>query len=138
MERRTIRAPAAGHVGETANVRVGQVLAEAAHVATIVASGDLRVVAGFAPAAFGRVRPGQRARIRLDAFPWTEYGALRATVANVATEVHDGEARIELTVDPASATRIPMQHGLPGQVDVTVEETSPASLVLRAAGRLGT
>jgi membrane fusion protein (multidrug efflux system) len=138
VERRTIRAPASGRIGETANVRVGQVLAQGDHVATIVASGDLRVVAAFAPDAFGRVRPGQSARVRLDSFPWTEYGALRATVSNVATELHDGEARVELTVDRSSAGRIPLQHGLPGEVDVTVEETTPASLVLRAAGKHGT
>lgn len=135
---RTIRAPASGRIGETANVRVGQVLADGSHIATIVASGDLRVIAAFAPAALGRVRPGQPARVRLDAFPWTEYGALRATVSQVATELHDGQARIELTVDPTSAARIPLQHGLPGTVDVTVEESSPAHLVLRAAGKLGT
>jgi membrane fusion protein (multidrug efflux system) len=137
VERRTVRAPASGRIGETANVRVGQVLSEASHIATITASGDLRIVAAFAPAAFGRVRAGQGARIRLDAFPWTEYGALRATVSDVATELHEGEARIELVVDPSSASRVSLQHGLPGQVDVMVEQTSPASLVLRAAGKLG-
>jgi membrane fusion protein (multidrug efflux system) len=135
---RTIRAPAAGRIGETANVRVGQVLTQGGHVATIVAPGDLRIVALFAPSAFGRVRFGQSARVRLDAFPWAEYGALRATVTHVATELHEGRARIELNVDGASATRIPLQHGLPGRVDVTVDEATPAKLVLRAAGKLGT
>ena len=43
-----------------------------------------------------------------------------------------------VTVDAASATRIPLQHGLPGKVEVTVEESTPARLVLRAAGKLGT
>jgi membrane fusion protein (multidrug efflux system) len=138
IERRTIRATATGRIGETASVRVGQVLAEGGHIATIVAPGDLRLVALFSPsAAMGRVRPGQSARVRLDGFPWTEYGALRATVSQVASELHDGQVRIELSVDPSSATRIPLQHGLPGQVDVVVDETSPARLVLRAAGKLG-
>ncbi len=138
VELRTVRAPASGHIGETANVRVGQVLPQGGHIATVVASGDLRVVASFPPTAFGRVRPGQAARIRLDAFPWAEYGTLVATVSHVARELHEGEARVELTVDAASATRIPLQHGLPGRVDVTVDEATPATLVLRAAGKLGT
>ncbi len=138
VERRVIRAPAAGRIGETANVRVGQVLAEASHVATVVASGDLRIVAELPPSSFGRVRTGQSARVRLDAFPWTEYGALRATVTNVAKELHEGEIRIELTVDASTATRIPLQHGLPGRVDVTVDQASPAKMILRAAGQLGT
>jgi membrane fusion protein (multidrug efflux system) len=138
VEIRTVRAPASGHIGETANVRVGQVLARGGHVATIVAPGDLRVVASFSPTAFGRVRPGQAARVRLDAFPWAEYGTLGATVTHVARELSEGSARIELTVEPASATRIPLQHALPGSVDVVVDEATPATLVLRAAGRHGT
>jgi membrane fusion protein (multidrug efflux system) len=138
IELRTIRAPGAGRIGETAGVRIGQVLGQGAHIATVVAPGDLRVVASFPPTAFGRVRPGQGARVRLDAFPWAEYGMLRATVSQVATELHEGQARIELTVDRPSAQRIPLQHGLPGHVEVVVEEASPARLVLRAAGKLGT
>jgi membrane fusion protein (multidrug efflux system) len=138
IELRTIRAPGSGRIGETAGVRVGQVLAQGAHIATVVASGDLRMVASFSPTAFGRVRTGQSARVRLDAFPWVEYGALRATVSQVASELHEGQARIELTVDSASARRIPLQHGLPGRVEVQVDEASPARLVLRAAGKLGT
>jgi membrane fusion protein (multidrug efflux system) len=138
VELRTIRAPASGHIGETASIRVGQVLAEASHLATVVASGDMRVIASMAPASFGRVSPGQSARVRLDAFPWTEYGALTATVTDVAKELHEGQVRIELTVDASSAHRIPLQHGLPGRVDVTVDQASPARLILRAAGQLGT
>jgi membrane fusion protein (multidrug efflux system) len=119
-------------------VRVGQVLPEGGHIATIVASGDLRVVASFAPgAAFGRVRPGQRAQVRLDAFPWTEYGALQATVTEVATEQHDGQARAGGIDRELHARRIPLQHGQPGSVDIRVDEATPASLVLRAAGKLG-
>ncbi len=136
IEARTIRAPASGRLGEVGTVRVGSVLAQGEHIATVVAGGDLRVVASFAPAAaLGRVSAGQRARIRLDGFPWTEYGAVDATVTQVATELRDGLARVELTVDPRSSTRIPLQHGLPGVVEVTVEEVSPATLILRAVGR---
>jgi membrane fusion protein (multidrug efflux system) len=30
---------------------------------------------------------------------------------------------------------VPMQHGLPGTIEVEVERISPAALVLRAVGR---
>jgi hypothetical protein len=43
--------------------------------------------------------------------------------------------RVELLVNGTGA-RIPVQHGLPGSVEVQVEYASPASLTLRAAGRL--
>jgi membrane fusion protein (multidrug efflux system) len=136
IDRRTIRAPASGRAGEIGLVRVGSVLAQGEHIATIIAGGDLRIVASFAPAAaLGRVRPGQHARMRLDGFPWTEYGAVQASVTRVATELREGLARVELAVDP-TPTRVPLQHGLPGIVEVKVEEVTPATLVLRTAGRM--
>ena len=49
--------------------------------------------------------------------------------------MRDGRIRVELAVNRHSASRIPMQHGLPGTVQVQVERISPASLVLRVVGR---
>jgi membrane fusion protein (multidrug efflux system) len=46
--------------------------------------------------------------------------------------------RVELAIDPHNHTTIPIQHGLPGSVEVQVEQVSPATLALRAAGRLVT
>jgi multidrug resistance efflux pump len=101
-----------------------------------VPTGELRIVASFEPAdALGRIQPGQPARLRLDGFPWTEYGSISATVTHVGSEVRDGRIRVELAVNPHSANRVPMQHGLPGTVQVVVERISPASLVLRVVGR---
>jgi membrane fusion protein (multidrug efflux system) len=73
--------------------------------------------------------------LRLDGFPWTEYGSIGATVTHVGSEVRDGRIRVELALNPHSASSIPMQHGLPGTVQVEVERISPASLVLRVVGR---
>jgi len=87
-------------------------------------------------AAIGRIQTGQPARLRLEAFPWTQYGAVSATVASVASEVRDGRVRVELTVRPNPASLIPLQHGLPGTVEVEVDRVSPAILVLRTAGQL--
>jgi len=137
IDRHILRAPAAGRIGEIGAMRVGSVVQIGERVATVVAEGDLRVVANFAPAAaIGRVRAGQPAQVRLDGYPWLEYGSLRAVVTDVASELRDERARVELLVPRPSNPRIPLQHGLPGTVEVTVEETSPAMLLLRAAGRL--
>jgi membrane fusion protein (multidrug efflux system) len=136
VDRRLIRAPISGKLGEVANVRVGSVVREGEKLAAVVPTGELRIVATFQPAdALGRVQPGQPARMRLDGFPWTEYGSISATVTRVGSEVRDGRIRVELAVNPNSASRIPMQHGLPGTVQVLVERISPASLVLRVVGR---
>ena len=134
-ELRRIVAPVAGTLAEVGDLRVGAVLQAGEAVATVVPDGALRVVASFVPGdALGRIRPGQSARLRLESFPFTQYGSLRAVVSNVASEVRDGRVRVELalTNDP---TTVPLQHGLPGTVEVDVERISPAALVLRAAGQ---
>ena len=79
-------------------------------------------MAEFLPAvALGRVRAGQPARLRLDSFPWTQYGSLATTVSRVASEVRDGRVRVELTVASQPTARLPLQHGLRGTVEVEVE-----------------
>jgi multidrug resistance efflux pump len=137
IERRHVRAPMSGRLGEVAELRIGSVVREGDRLAAVVPGGNLQVVADFLPqAALGRIQPGQPARLRLDGFPWTQYGSLAATVSRVASEVRDGRVRVELSVDLDGASPIPLQHGLPGSVEVQVERVVPATLVLRAAGKI--
>lgn len=136
IERRTIRAPIGGHVGEIAPIRVGGVVKEGAVLGAIIPRGHIRIVAEFTPAAaVGRVRPGQSAKMRLDGFPWTQYGMLDATVRRVAGEPRSGKIRVELDVNAAERSRIPLEHGLPGILEVEIERVPPAAIVLRAAGQ---
>ena len=133
---RQIVAPIAGILAEVSTLAVGRVLQPGQAVATIIPDGGLRIVAGFVPAeAFGRVREGQPARLRLDGFPPAQYGSIGAVVSNVARELRDGRVRVELSLAPARNPFVPMQHGAPGTIEVGVEQISPASLVLRAVGR---
>jgi multidrug resistance efflux pump len=137
IEQRRILSPADGRLGEVAVLRIGGVVKEGETLATIVPSGTVKVVAQFSPAAaMGRIRPGQPALVRLDGFPWAQYGSIGATVSQVGSEVRDRRVRVELLLDPHSASRIPRQHGLPGSVEVQVESLSPAAMALRAAGRM--
>lgn len=132
---RQIVAPVNGVLAEAAVLPAGRVLRPGDAVATILPSGNLRIVALFRPAdAFGRVRAGQFARLRLDGFPPAQYGAVTAIVSDVSREVRDGRVRVELELS-GGATAIPIQHGLPGSVEVEVERLSPAQLTLRAVGR---
>ena len=135
--RRFIRAPIDGKLGEVAPLRVGAVVHEGEKLAAVIPTGKLRVVANFdPPVALGRIRPGQHARLRLEGFPWAEYGSVGATITNVASEIRDGSIRVEMALDSNSGSRIPLQHGLPGSVEVEIETLSPANLVLRKAGSL--
>jgi membrane fusion protein (multidrug efflux system) len=137
ITKRWIRSPAAGQLGEVANVQIGKVVHVGDKLGAVVHPGALKAIADFfPPAALGRIQPGQPAWLRLKGFPWTQYGAVAARVTNVASEVRDGLVRVELTVDADSASPIPFQHGLPGTVEVEVDRVSPATLVLRTAGLL--
>lgn len=136
IDRRLVRAPASGKLGEVAELRIGGVVREGEKLGAVLPAGTIRAVAEFLPsAAMGRIQTGQRARLRLEGFPWTEYGGVSATVSNVAGEPRSGRVRVELAVNPDPASSIPLQHGLPGTIEVEVERVSPAVLLLRAAGR---
>jgi membrane fusion protein (multidrug efflux system) len=133
---RTVRAPISGRIEAVVDLRPGSVVEAGARVATVVPSGTLRAVAFYDPStSVGRVRPGQRARLRLHGFPWTKYGSIPASVDRVGNEPKDGNIRVELLLRPDPGTRIPLQHGLPATAEVEVERVSPAALALDAAGR---
>jgi hypothetical protein len=94
-----------------------------------------KVVADFPPSALGRIQPGQSARLHLDGFPWPQYGSVSASVISVRNKARDGRVRVEFVVHPDPTSRIPLQHGLPGTVEVEVDRLSPAELIIRAAGQ---
>jgi multidrug resistance efflux pump len=137
IDRRTIRSLISGKLGEVANIKQGSVLQAGERIAAIVPKGKVRVSANFQPAAaLGRIKAGQRASVRLTGFPWTEYGSIPVIVTRVATEIRDHSIRVELDVSPDLISRIPIEHGLPGSVEIEVEKISPARLVFRTAGGL--
>jgi membrane fusion protein (multidrug efflux system) len=139
IDLRTIRAPVAGRIGEVAEVHVGSMVKQGDKLGSVVPPGQPWAVALFEPTVVGRIQRGQPARLRLAGFPWTQFGTMSATVADVAGELHDGQIRVELMLTPGSSPPIPLAHGMPGSVEVEVERVSPAVLVLRAAGQfLGT
>jgi membrane fusion protein (multidrug efflux system) len=61
---------------------------------------------------------------------------LGATVTAVSSEVFDGRIRVVLTLDEHSALAIPRRHGLIGEVEIELDQVSPAVLIARAAGQL--
>ena len=137
LELHRIQAPVAGRLGEIAELRAGGYVAAGQRLAVVVPAGELRAVAQFAPGtALGRIRPGQPARLRLDGFPWPQYGSIPAKVQSVANEPNAGRLRVEFALQPDRVSLIPAQHGLSGSVEVQVERLSPARLVWRLIGKL--
>jgi multidrug resistance efflux pump len=134
IERRQVRAAATGKLGNIAALQIGDVLKAGDVIATVIPSDDVHVVAEFPPSDVGRVLPGQRARVRLAGFSWAQYGMLDAVVTDVASEPRDGTVRAELVIEGGAVPVVPIQHGLPGSVDVEVDRASPWTLLLRTLG----
>lgn len=136
LDKRIVRAPVDGRLGDVVPTTPGAFVNEGQVMATIVPTGELMAIAEFPPSlTMGRIREGQRGRIRLDGFPWGQYGTLPVTVSRVATDFRASGLRVELRIEPGTHDA-PLQHGLPGTAEVAVEQASPAQLVLRAAGLL--
>jgi multidrug resistance efflux pump len=136
IEKHVIRAPVSGEIGEVAPLDIGAFVDTGGMVGSIVPSGKLKVIADFAPArVLGRVHPGQSARLRLDGFPWAQYGSIAVKVDRVAREIRDGRVRVEFLPNSPDDSSLLLQHGLPGSVEVEIEQTTPAVLALRAAGQ---
>jgi multidrug resistance efflux pump len=136
VERRRIRTPIDGRIGEAVVLHAGGFLHQGQRFASIIPDGRLHVVAQYpAEAALGRIRIGQSAAMRLQAFPWSEFGTVSASVTAVAQEIRDGKVRVELAVGADSTFHGQLQHGMPGELEITTEHVSPLSLVSRTAGQ---
>jgi membrane fusion protein (multidrug efflux system) len=132
---RQIAAPTSGYLGRVEQLRVGSVVHTGDVLGTVVPVGKPHAVAFFPVSRAGKIRPGQRSQLRLDAFPWTQYGALQATVVSVGNDPLDSRVRVELSLHAESTPTIPLAHGLSGTAEVEVEQASPAELLIRALGR---
>lgn len=136
IEALVIRAPSDGVIGEATPVGPGAFIAQGQKLATIVPGGAVIITAAFDPATgLGRIMPGQTARMRLDGFPWSQYGLVEARVTRVASDVREGLLSVELTPRPSARANALLQHGLSGAVEIQIERVSPARLVVRAAGQ---
>jgi multidrug resistance efflux pump len=135
IARRELRAPVDGVVADVVPLPVGAAVPMNQTLATIVPRTKMRWIAYFPIRdAVGRIHTGQSARIRLDAFPWTAYGPLRAQVMAVGSEPHEQRVRVELDVTSENGN-IPLSHGMTGVTDVEVERMSPLRLLLRLSGQ---
>lgn len=130
-----LRAPVSGPLADIADLRPGMMVRSGERLATIVPTGELKLMADFPPAAIGHIHPGQSAGLRLHGFPSAQYGQVTASVLRVAQEPRAGKIRVELSM-PVRHASIPLQHGLLGTVEIEVDRISPAVQVLRAAGAL--
>ncbi len=135
IERRVVRATVRGVLADIVACTSGMAVVPGQRLAVVLPDAELRVVGYFNPEdSIGRVRPGQPAVLRIDNFPWTQYGTLAAVVDHVGAEPRDGVVRVELRLGAPNAS-IPSVHGLTGKAEVEVERVAPLQLLLRMAGQ---
>lgn len=136
IDNHLIRAPASGRIGDIASLQIGAYVAVGDKLGSVVPRSELKIVADFPPAAVvGRIQPGQSAQMRLEGFPWAQFGSLPARVSHVGSEIRDNLVRVEFIPEPEPYSKIVLQHGLPGSIEVSIERLSPALLVLRKSGQ---
>jgi membrane fusion protein (multidrug efflux system) len=133
--KRVLKAPASGRIGEAVDLPPGAVINTGDKLGVIIPPGGLKAIAYFHHSALGRIHTGQPALLRLEGFPWTQYGTISAKVATVASESREGRFRVDLELEFKSGSPVPFQHGLPGRVEIEVDRLSPATLLLRAIGK---
>ena len=133
LARTRLYAPTDGIVQQMAVTTVGQVVTTGQQlIALTPTGGKLQVEALVANLDIGFVKPGQDAVIKVDAFPFTRFGALHGKVVNIASAaIAEQDAKRALANATASANAAAEPPTAPGQpesfvfpVIVSLDETA--------------
>ena len=140
LKQRTISAPVDGLVTTLAARSPGLVLQSGAQIATIAPAGARLVAeARIANKDIAFVDRGLPAKVRLDAFPYQEYGALTGRVLDVSPDAVAGREaesfyKVTIALEQTSVTArgksIPLRPGLALAADIVTERRRIASLLL--------
>ncbi|MFI5015377.1 MAG: HlyD family type I secretion periplasmic adaptor subunit [Hyphomicrobiales bacterium] len=110
-----LTAPIDGTVQQLATTTIGQVVASGQSVLTIVPlEGPMEIEAMIANKDIGFVKVGQPAVIKIEAFPFTRYGTIDATVTKISRDAVDERYATNLS-DAASAAKPEGSAGQPSQ-----------------------
>ena len=133
LARTRLYAPADGVVQQMAVTTVGQVVTTGQQLAVLTPiGGKLQVEALVANLDIGFVKPGQDAVIKIDAFPFTRFGALHGKVVNIASAaIAEQDAKRAFANATATANVAQEAPTAPGQpesfvfpVTVSLDETA--------------
>ena len=110
-------APTDGVVQQMAVTTVGQVVTTGQQLVVLTPiGGKLQVEALVANLDIGFVKPGQDAVIKVDAFPFTRFGALHGKVVSIASAaIAEQDAKRALANATATANAAPEAPSAPGQ-----------------------
>jgi hemolysin D len=117
LARTRLYAPTDGVVQQMAVTTVGQVVTTGQQLVVLTPiGGKLQVEALVANLDIGFVKPGQDAVIKVDAFPFTRFGALHGKVVSIASAaIAEQDAKRALANATATANAAPEAPSAPGQ-----------------------
>jgi hemolysin D len=122
-----LTAPIGGTVQQLSATTIGQVVTSGQSLLTIVPfEGPMEIEAMIANKDIGFVKAGQTAVVKVEAFPFTRYGTLEATVAKVSRDAVDERYATNLS-DATSAAK---PEGAAGQSSQSPNLVFPATLTL--------
>ena len=129
-DRTQLKAPIAGIVQQLGVTTVGQVVASGQSLLTVVPlDGPIEIEALITNKDIGFVQAGQRAIVKVDAFPFTKYGTIDATVVKVSRDAVEQRNATTMS-DVATASR--QQSGLQSQSGGGDNLVFPATIKLDA------
>lgn len=128
LDETVILSPVSGVVQSVPTTAQGGVIQPGGTVAVIVPQGPVAVMeAKLSPRDVGFVQVGQPARIKIDAFDYSRYGALEGVVKKISPTTDSDEAngvyyKIQVTINQPylgkAPTELALIPGMTGQVDI--------------------
>ena len=122
LRRTQVRAPVSGRISQTDRLQVGQMMITGVPAVSIVANDRSWIEANFKETQLGRIRPGQRADVKLDAYSGVR---LKGHVASIG-----GGTGSEFSVLPAQNANgnwVKVTQRVP--VRIAIDEPSPRPLI---------
>lgn len=110
-------------------------IAELETVDTVIIQNQSLIQATFPPEALLYLQTGQTAELRLDAFPWAEYGTVAVTVVRVNDTLRDGRVAVELGTIIGQDVDIPLRRDMTGSVTVEIGQITPVSMLWQIVGQ---
>ena len=130
-----LRAPVDGVVGSMEMLGPGTSVAATDWLLTVVPDSGYEVEARFDSRALGQLRLGQAGWLRLDSFPWANYGLVPTTLVRLSNERQGREMTARFRIGDGIPPEIPLQHGLEGELEVEVRRVPIAELLLEVIGQ---
>jgi membrane fusion protein (multidrug efflux system) len=122
LRRTEVRAPVSGRVAQADRLQAGQQIIPSLPVLTLVADGSTYIEANFKETDLDEMRPGQRAEVRLDAYPGV---VLRGHVASIGAGT--GSQFSVLPAQNATGNWVKVTQRVP--VRIVLDEKSPRPLL---------